>query len=163
MVLRVKKHYSKEATMILTKPKKKRVVSKSKYAAHLAKKTTFISGTVVFAIIGIGSNLFFFLFPVLVLVSLFLWSWKTTLSLLCLTILMRLVGKASMRAAMSLEKTAEGLEDVELMTTDKVKQLPLRETLVRASTEPTQEQEKVLLRAAITSEETASDQLLRPS
>jgi hypothetical protein len=57
---------------------------------------------------------------------------------------------------------AKKIEEVELLKHANVGQLPVEETLVRASTEPTQEQEKVLLRAAMTSEDTPPEQLLRP-
>jgi hypothetical protein len=53
-------------------------------------------------------------------------------------------------------------EDVELLTSETANRLPVAETLVRASTEPTTEQEKVLLRAATGGEDTAPEQLLRP-
>lgn len=58
---------------------------------------------------------------------------------------------------------AQKMEDVELLTSDKVGQLPAEETLVRASLEPTPEPEKVLLRAATSTEEIPQEQLLRPS
>jgi hypothetical protein len=59
-------------------------------------------------------------------------------------------------------ETADKIEDVERLTFITADKLPAEETLVRASTEPTQQQEKVLLRAATASEETPPEQLLRP-
>ena len=59
--------------------------------------------------------------------------------------------------------SAEQIEEVGLLTSEKIGQLLAEETLVRAATEPTPEPEKVLLRAATNTEETPPEQLLRPS
>jgi len=58
---------------------------------------------------------------------------------------------------------ATRLERVELLTPDKIDALPARESLVRASQEPIQEQQAVLLRATLTQVETPAEQLLRPT
>jgi hypothetical protein len=58
-------------------------------------------------------------------------------------------------------KKANQIEDVELLKHDNVGQLPAEESLVRASAEPIEGQEKVLLRAATGAEETPPEQLLR--
>lgn len=62
----------------------------------------------------------------------------------------------------SLYRTYDEREEVAPHTRPKPEQLPAKEILLRASTEPTEEQEKVLLRAAMTSEDTPPEQLLRP-
>jgi hypothetical protein len=59
-------------------------------------------------------------------------------------------------------ETADKIEDVERLTFITADKLPAEETLVRASTEPTEGQEKVLLRAATGTAETPPEQLLRP-
>jgi hypothetical protein len=73
------------------------------------------------------------------------------------------VVSVSFKHGISKFKEAAQVETVELLVLKKADQLPAEETLVRASAEPTQEHEKVLLRASLVSEDTPPEQLLRPS
>lgn len=55
------------------------------------------------------------------------------------------------------------LEPIEPLTPAKADRLPASETLVRASEQPTESQEKVLLRPAMATEEANPEELLRPA
>ena len=58
---------------------------------------------------------------------------------------------------------ADSIDTGILLTRSVADTLPAEESLVRASEEPAQEQQAILLRAATTSHETPSEQLVRPA
>jgi hypothetical protein len=149
---------------------KKRVVSKSKYVAYLVKKTAFLGGSVLLGIGGLCSIALTILCVPLAyiihsnpdsdfagikgefargLIIFMITLWVVVSSLLTM-------------GAVAAGKKVKKMEPVLPPTRQNVEQLPAEDILVRASTEPIQEQEKVLLRAATGAEETPPEQLLRP-
>jgi hypothetical protein len=154
----------KEATMTEPKPQKKRVVSKSEYAAHLARKTTFKTGSTM---MSVGGGIIVTLALVGYWVTLPILrdqpSWLTILFLLAWPLICIAGVMWCIREGAALNKQAEEVEPLLPPTRHNIEQLPAEETLVRASTEPIHEQEKVLLRAATGAEETPPEQLLRPT
>jgi hypothetical protein len=145
--------------------RRKRIVSKSEYLAYLARKKTLGLGAVL---LGMGGKM---------LVVFAFFCGIATLSMLCrpdtwslagflfptgMTLLTGYGAWAWMKAAIETEDIASNIEPVIPQTRLGIKQLAAEETLVRASAEPTLEQEKVLLRATIHSNDAPAEQLLRP-
>lgn len=146
------------------KQPKKRLVTRQEYIYHRAAKASWRVSAIVLFVIGIiattGLLVFLFLprYGSLNLYQLL----ERVLSGLVLLLFGLPGGWWLFKRGMLHSEKAEQIEDVELLTHDTMRQLPAQETLVRASTEPTVKQEKVLLRATIAPEETPSEQLLRP-
>jgi hypothetical protein len=140
------------------KPPNKRVVSKPKYVAYLAQKVTLTTVSSTILVCGMMLILCAFLRMGRTLDSTRI-GWNTNVfNMLCCA----LGGWLLLRYGMALDNRTDEIEPVLPSTRENVKQLPAEETLVRASTEPTQQQEKVLLRAATAGAETPPEQLLRP-
>jgi hypothetical protein len=146
MARRVKKHYSKEATMTDPKPPKKRV---RKREFTLEQRRTMWNVTAGLLIILLSF--------VLVVWGIFFTRWMP----LVLTAIPVGFGFFYLWFGMRLANRAKVREAVKLLTPQKASELPAEDTLLRASTEPTQAQEKVLLRAATSGAETPPEQLLR--
>jgi hypothetical protein len=140
------------------KPPKKRVVTKRKYVRYLFEKTWLVLSSFVLA--GLG---------VLILGWVVKWigqhfsqliSWRGPVAFAQL-VAFCLIARRLLRNASKRVKELGQIESVEPLTRNNTGHLPVEETLVRASTEPTTDQEKVLLRAATRGEETPPEQLLR--
>jgi hypothetical protein len=142
--------------------KRKRIVSHPEYLAYLARKTTLRSG--MFAS-GIGFYTCLMLTILCVLGSIIcLCTAKDSMGFFLLGA--GILGEttyALFLATMFAKEKAESLEPVTPLTRQNIEHLPAEETLVRASREPTEGQEKVLLRAATATDETAAEELLRAS
>lgn len=67
------------------------------------------------------------------------------------------------RAGVDMVEEGQQLEPVALLTRSNLGQLPMEDSLVRASQEPTTGQEKVLLRTATATEQVKPEELLRAS
>jgi hypothetical protein len=163
MVRRVKKYYSKEVTMIQPKPPKKRVVSKPEYLVHVTGtvmlglgELLLLMGTIALGLLTVKAFLASASFLIHLMVI-------PALILLIITVLSGLGVRALFRGANKLWNACDEREEVVLGTRPNPEQLPAKEILLRASAEPTSDQEKTLLRAASgAAEQTPQDQLLRP-
>ena len=149
----------------LQKPRK-RIVSRGKYAQILGVRTglgvssgvlisagfVFTAATLVLAVAFVGD---LFSLPKEALTLKFFLGW--TVGLLCFAGVSALCFKLGLTA----NKQQKALRNVVPMTKDIIEAVPTPEMLVRASVEPIQEQQAVLLRAAAPTQDTHEEQLLR--
>jgi hypothetical protein len=146
---------SREVTVTEPKPPKKRVVSKSEYAAHLAKRTTLKAGS---SVMLMSSAAFFVIAFNYVLEACLI---KNFVPMLGVALVSALAGCLLIWGGKATQKRAEKIELLFPLAYQHLEQ-HAEETLLRASTEPIEEIEKVLLRAATGAAETPPEQLLRP-
>lgn len=136
---------------------KKRVVSKPAYAEYLAKKlglntaatVLVVTGAVGFmvSLIGVMSSLDFM-----------------QRSLQCFgSITLGVLAIITIDAGLALSRHAETMPEVIPLTQQTAEQISAEESLVRASSQPTEQPETILLRAAQFSTETPAEELLRSS
>lgn len=144
-------------------PKRKRVTSYREYVSYLAHKVTLESGMILFytgsilfaiaAILGIVGTLALLVHPnwrmacIIPLIS-------TLITGFCTWALYMLGSEAG--------KSAARIEAVIPPTRQNIEQLPVEETLVRASQAPAVGQKMILLRPVSASTEKAQQELLRP-
>lgn len=136
---------------------KRRVVTKKAYARKLGAKTTIaLTGVFIFACGIIGVILSF-------LVACVALTYLSAETLLMLTIFLGL-GAGSVYLLYIGRRTVKEAGEINTgipLTRANIGDLPVRESLVRASSEPVQEQQDVLLRAATNTDKTPAEQLVR--
>lgn len=141
---------------------KKRLVPAREYVRQKARRATSYSIATICSVAGLAGIVITFLVGMISLSVVLSYDTSLVLPLIVIMIGVMLSFWGVYALGLGVAKKADTMEDVELLTPGKADLLPSIETLVRASTEPTQEQGKVLLRAAINSEDTPQEQLLRP-
>jgi hypothetical protein len=156
----------KEQTMTEPKPPKKRVVSKSEYVRHRITKAWWRTSGLVGIVSGVVIGVIFGMGQIWYMGSQLMNSTSGITSIvlggLMVGLIVYMIASGLYLQGTEYWKKAGQLEDVELLKHANVGQLPAEETLLRASAEPTEGQEKVLLRAAMAGAETPPEQLLRP-
>ena len=137
----------------------KRVVSKGAYAAAVGNKAALSSFGVSMMFIG-----FFGILSVCLIAVLLLFNRPALDTLLLLVLFVGVVGTGSgvlVTIGMHSVQEAKQAETGIPFTRANIANLPAPESLVRASAEPVQAQESVLLRAAIQGHDTPPEQLMR--
>jgi hypothetical protein len=142
------------------KQSKKRVVSKSKYGLYLMGKTWLGYVSIVLSIVG---SLFILFTVWCAMIAYVNYGTVQFASAIVDLLVCGFVSAMLVAGATAASRVVGKIEPVLPETRQNIQQLPTEETLLRASQEPTEGQEKVLLRAAITTTETPPEQLLRPT
>jgi hypothetical protein len=142
-------------------PSKERLVPWGEYAKNKVLRITSYPFIVLAGMFGVVGMYFTPVVGLLYLVVALLHDARLVPQGIVTTSALTLLFYGMFRAAGRVAEGVAKLEEVELLTPQAVQQLPTEETLVRASSEPAQAQEKVLLRAATGAEETPPEQLLR--
>jgi hypothetical protein len=142
------------------KPPTKRLVSPREYVGRKAGRAASFLGGGLMALIGTAGTIVCGLVFLVSLIFTFTMHFFALIGVVFAVIfgvffiMMGIIGK-------QIIEEADDTNGIELLTARKAEALPAAETLVRASQEPTEGQEKVLLRAALTSDDTPPEQLLR--
>lgn len=143
--------------------KQKRVVSKREYGRYLSRKVRILftwSAVVFFMMLAFPAVLRGVVLPSSMPFPL-LRRWEPAFKFCSISGFV-LMYCAAIYKVKSLSNEFSNVEPVEPLTRHNVDRLPAGESLVRASSEPAVEQEKMLLRAAQATVETPAEQLLRP-
>jgi hypothetical protein len=148
-------------------PKKKRIVSKAEYFRNLRRRYWLAISALLLLIpgaLGTIALVLWILFKVFQSQSLGRALGPSVMIFMFFSGLMWFAVRHLMiKTAIANIKVLRKMDRVAPMKRRDLDQLPAEETLVRASQEPTEGQEKVLLRAAMATEETSSEELLRAS
>ena len=136
-------------------PPKKRLVSKSKYVAHLAELAYLTTCGVGLLILGSAITIGLLMYAVF---SLVMSSWIVGLSCLVLVLLPGCLAFAGITVV----KAAQSMQPLAPITRHNAAQLPSAESLVRPSSLHAVPPEQILLRPTTATAETPADILLRP-
>jgi hypothetical protein len=148
----------------ITMQKRKRIGSYPQYLAYIARNETLewgellLYGAAIF--LGFSTICFVFAVPFFLLGTK---SWQAASSCLLSIPIFGFGAWSLFKAGLRMGKKREAMEQIEPPTRQNIAQLTAEETLVRASEEPAEGQEKVLLRAAHSSSEIGQEELLRAS
>lgn len=141
---------------------RKRVVSHEEYAVHLARKTTLETGVVITSIGACVCLIFALIFCFAALVMFYQREEVDFAgAFLIVAIAMGAMSYGFFSLSYIVRDKSAKMEAVAPPTRHNIDLLPASETLVRAAQEPSEGQEKILLRAAIAPEETTPEELLR--
>ena len=139
---------------------KKRIVSKGEYLTRISKKTAIGLGGISL----VGGGCFVFLLAVCCLcIGVLLWSESVLVGLLWLTgfVLVLALAFGTFHVSSKYMERARQIDPGVPLTRHNTADLPSTDSLVRASSEPLQAQEAVLLRAAAQGQPVHEEQLLR--
>lgn len=139
----------------------KKLVSWREYRRYLGSKAGFFSLAGIVLFYGVIGALASLLMLILSLAS--FWRGDNDSVLLVSGIVAGVLSATLLQFTGRIAREYQELPAVEPVTSRNANRLPAEEILVRASQEPTLEQQHMLLRAASATEETPSEQLLRPS
>ena len=139
----------------------KRIVSKGVYASHVSRKATLSSSGITLCTIGGTGLIIACLITLLVMVKGF--SWQGVFLIIAFDLIVGSCSAALVRYGLKAVREARDIAPVVPLTRANTADLPAPDSLVRASQQPTQEQEVTLLRAAAQGFATPIEQLVRPT
>jgi hypothetical protein len=140
----------------------KRIVSKVEYAKVRSNKAAEGIVGILLGLTAVGAGVLSLLLLYGFVYFLLKWDF---LALVCLCLFVFIGGGTYCIAKVALEITRDSMKELEIVpfTRANTADLPAPDSLVRASAEPIQEPQAVLLRAATESVERHEDQLVRPA